>query len=126
MSLEITGKLLEVHPEQSGEGRNGTWRKRSFVIETPGQYPKKVCIMVWGDRIQLLENLQEGSELKVGFDLESREYNGRWYTDVKAWRIDPANPSNGGNAGGDASSSSPDDPFPDDMMSQGNTDDLPF
>ena len=57
------------------------------VIETPGDYPKQVCFMVWGDKIDQLQ-IREGQELTVHFDLESREYNGRWYTDVKAWKVD--------------------------------------
>ncbi|HEY6505021.1 MAG TPA: DUF3127 domain-containing protein, partial [Chitinophagaceae bacterium] len=58
-------------------------------VETDGQYPKKVCISIWGDKIN--EGvLKMGSSLKIDFDVESREYNGRWYTDVKAWKIEAA------------------------------------
>ena len=127
MSLEIEGKLLEVHAEQSGEGKNGTWRKKSFVIETGDQYPKKICFVVWGDRINILDSFSQGDSLKVSFDVESREYNGRWYTDVKAWRIEgqqAQQPQQTTNSGGGAAN----DPFPDDLMSPtaGQEDDLPF
>ena len=57
------------------------------MIETPGDYPKPVCFMVWGDKIDQFQ-ISEGQEITVHFDIESREYNGRWYTDVKAWRVD--------------------------------------
>lgn len=93
--LEVEGKLLEVLPAQTGEGRNGPWRKQQFVIETPGQYPKKICLVVWGDKLNLSQ-FQPGEQLKVGIDLSSRENNGRWYTDVKAWKIDRAGADVGG------------------------------
>ncbi len=89
LTMEITGKLIHVLAQQTGEGKNGTWKKQDFVIETDGQYPKKVCLTVWGDKFN--ENhLTEGNELLVSFDAESREYNGRWFTDLKAWKIELA------------------------------------
>lgn len=88
--MELTGKILQVIPEKSGTSARGPWRKQEYVIEIPGDYPKSVCFMVWGDRIDQF-GIQEGQELTVSIDLESREYNGRWYTDVKAWRVVPAN-----------------------------------
>jgi hypothetical protein len=88
--MEIIGKLSELLPEQTGQGKTGnSWRKRSFVIETlDDQYPKKVCIDAWGDKADSLNTLAMGDELSVSFDIESREFNGKWYTNVKAWRID--------------------------------------
>ncbi len=88
MSLEITGKLVQVLPEQTGEGRNGTWVKGSFVIETQEQYPKNICFVVWGDMVSKVKDLKEGEMLNVSFDVQSREYQGRWYTDVKAWKVE--------------------------------------
>ena len=85
--MELTGKIIEVLPEKSGTSARGPWRKQEYVVEIPGDYPKKVCFMVWGDKIDELQ-IQEGQELTVHVDLESREYNGRWYTDVKAWRVE--------------------------------------
>jgi len=86
--MEIQGKIIQVLPLQTGEGRNGPWKKQDFVIETESQYPKKVCISMWGNKID--ENLiQEGNPVVASIDVESREYNGRWYTDVKAWKIEP-------------------------------------
>ncbi len=88
-TLEITGKLVKVMDEVSGQGKNGTWTKREFVIETVGeQYPKKVCVSAWGDKADNLRNVKPGDEIKVSFNIESREYNERWYTDVRAWRIE--------------------------------------
>jgi hypothetical protein len=87
--MEMTGKIVQVLAEKSGNSARGGWRKQEYIIEIPGDYPKNVCFMVWGDRIDQFR-IQEGQELTVSVDLESREYNGRWYTDVKAWKIRPA------------------------------------
>jgi len=85
--MEIKGKIISVLPTAEGTGKNGTWRKQLFVIETQEQYAKKVCIMLWGNNIDKF-NIKEGETVNVGFDMESREFNGKWYTDVKAWKID--------------------------------------
>ena len=95
MDLKISGKVVEILEEQSGEGRNGPWRKRDFILETGGNYPKKVCMTQWGDQIDA-HTLKEGETLTASVDIASREYNGRWYTDVKAWRIEAGDTS--GNA----------------------------
>lgn len=97
--MDIKGRVLQLLPLQTGEGKNGTWKKQDFVIETDGQYPKKVCISAWGDKINE-GALKVGNEVNVSFDIESREYNGRWYTDVKAWKIDSM--SGGGGASEEA------------------------
>jgi hypothetical protein len=91
--MEIQGKIIQLLDEQSGEGRNGTWRKREYIIETQDQYPKKVCFNLWGDKIDQYP-VKEGDSVKVFFDIESREFNSRWYTDVKGWKIETATASN--------------------------------
>lgn len=88
MSLEIIGKLITMLPQQSGQGKNGTWTKQDFIIETQEQFPKKVCISIWGDKAKDLEGFAIGETMKAGINIESREFNGKWYTDVKAWRIE--------------------------------------
>lgn len=85
----MTGKITQVLPEKSGTSARGPWRKQEYILETAGDYPKQVCFMVWGDRIDKFA-IRKGQEVQVSFDLESREFNGRWYTDVKAWRVEPA------------------------------------
>lgn len=85
--MELIGKLIQLLPLQTGSGRNGEWKKQDVIVETGGNYPKKVCISIWGDKINT-QVLQTGNVLKISYELESREYNGRWYTDVRAWRID--------------------------------------
>ena len=87
--MQLTAKLVQMLPLQTGSGKNGEWKKQDIIVETDGQYPKKVCISVWGDKINTAQ-LQVGKSFSFSFDVESREYNGRWYTDVKAWKIEPA------------------------------------
>lgn len=87
--MEIIGKLLQKLPVQSGIGRTGnSWQKQEFVVETIEQYPKKVCANLWGDKLDMLDKVNIGDTVKVSFSLESREFNGKWYTDVKAWKIE--------------------------------------
>ena len=106
MALDITGKIVKVMPEQSGAGKKGTWVKQEFVIETAEQYPKKICCSAWGDKVETLRSFSEGDVVKVSFNLESREYNERWYTDVRAWKIEPMG-SGTGSSEPDASNSKP-------------------
>ncbi len=85
--MDITGKVIQILPLQTGEGKNGTWRKQDFVIETEATYPKKVCISAWGDKMDT-SLIQMDAVINVSFDVESREYNGRWYTDLRASKLD--------------------------------------
>ena len=87
--MQFTAKLLQLLPLQSGTGKNGQWKKQDIIVETETTYPKKICVSIWGDKIDASQ-LQPGNQLKIDFDVESREYNGRWYTDVKAWKIEVA------------------------------------
>ncbi|MCX6234472.1 MAG: DUF3127 domain-containing protein [Bacteroidetes bacterium] len=89
--MELTGRVIKMLPLQTGQGKSGEWKKQEFILETNAQFPKKVCISVWGDKIEQF-NLAEGSAVTVSIDLESREYNGRWYTDVRAWKVIKAEP----------------------------------
>src|SRR5450631_15422 len=87
--MQLTAKLVQLLPLQTGTGKNGQWKKQDIIVETEATYPKKICVSVWGDKIDAA-SLQTGNLLKIDFDVESREYNGRWYTDVKAWKIELA------------------------------------
>ena len=84
--MEISGKIIKLLQMQTGTGKNGTWKKQEFILETPGQISRKICFSLWGDKIDQF-NPTEGDETEVSFDLESREYNGRWYTEAKAWKL---------------------------------------
>ncbi len=87
--MQLVAKLVQLLPVQTGEGKNGQWKKQDVIVETDGQYPKKVCISIWGDKINEAA-LQVGAMLDIQFDVESREYNSRWYTDCKAWSVKAA------------------------------------
>lgn len=84
--MDISGKIVQFLQVQTGQGKNGTWKKQEFILETGDTYPKKICIAVWGDKIDM-GSFKTGDMVDVSFDVESREYNGRWYTDVKAWKM---------------------------------------
>lgn len=88
--MEIKGKIILVMPAQGGTSKAGNeWKKQDYVLETTdSQYPKKVCFNIFGaDKIEQ-NKVEVGDDVLVSFDLESREFNGRWYTDVRAWRIE--------------------------------------
>jgi hypothetical protein len=125
MALEISGKLFKVLNEQTGAGKNGNWVKQEFVIETAEQYPKKVCCAAWGDKVAIVKGLQLGDQLKVSFNIESREYNERWYTELRAWKIEA-----GGSSTGNDSTPAKKENFPGDVSTftadSGESDDLPF
>lgn len=86
MSLEITAKVLYSLPEQTGQGKNGAWVRQDVIVETEEQYPKKICMSAWGDMVATFRAFAAGTRLKINFRVESREYNGRWYTDVRPWK----------------------------------------
>ena len=86
--MEVVGKIIQVLPAQEGVGRNGNpWKVQPYVLETLDQYPRKVHFEVFGeDRIK--QNPCDIDQLvTVSFDIESREFNGRWYTSIRAWKI---------------------------------------
>ena len=115
--MQLTAKLIQLLPIQTGSGKNGEWKKQDIIVETDGQYPKKVCISIWGDKINEGQ-LQIGNLLKIDFEIESRDYNGRWYTDIKAWKIEVAITS---------TQNTPDNMAnPDDFIPNSEDDILPF
>lgn len=85
--MNIKGKITQVLPVQSGEGKKGQWKRQQVIIEIPGPYPKSICVSVWGSLINE-SILIVGNNLDISIDIESKEFNGKWYTDVKAWKIE--------------------------------------
>lgn len=84
---EITGKIIAVLPTRSGTSARGTqWSSQTAVIETHEQYPKRVAFDVLGDKITEF-NLQVGEEVTVSFDINAREFNGKWWNSVNAWQV---------------------------------------
>ena len=89
--MDITGRIIAVMEKRSGQSqRSGnTWASQDYVIETLEQYPRRCVFNVFGEDKINEYNLQIGSEVTVSFDINAREYNGRWYNDVRAWRVQP-------------------------------------
>ncbi len=95
--MEIKGTIIAAMPEVSGVSKSGnSWKKREYVLEnTEGNFPRKVAFTCFGenaDRIQL----KVGDRVNMFFDIESREFNGRWYTDIRCWRADIEQPQAAG------------------------------
>ena len=87
--MELTGKIIVVQEPKSGtSSRTGNpWMMQEYVIEVPGQYPRHCAFTVFGeDRIKQL-NIQMGEDLTVQFDIDAREYNGRWFNDFRAYNV---------------------------------------
>ena len=120
--MQLTAKLVQLLPLQTGTGKNGEWKKQDIIVETDGQYPKKVCISIWGDKIAG-NQLQIGNSLNISFDVESREYNGRWYTDVKAWKVEPAGSSSSSPS---SASQTKEEDFHNTSFTSDSDEDLPF
>lgn len=88
MALDITGKIIQVMPETGGVSKAGKdWKKQEFVIETIENYPKKIFLSTMNEKTAELRKFPVGSIITASLNIESREYLGRWYTDVRAWKI---------------------------------------
>lgn len=94
--MEIKGKVIQFLAIQTGAGKNGQWKKQEFILETPGQYPKKVAITLWGEKVDD-HHMKVGDSVTISVNAESREYNGRWYTELRAWKIEGGS-GKGGNS----------------------------
>jgi hypothetical protein len=89
MSLQVKGKVQQILKPESGVSRAGKeWKKQEFVIETDEQFPRKVCFTLFGDKTSLIDGLSNGEEVEVSFNVESREYNGKWFHNINAWKIE--------------------------------------
>ena len=98
MSLKIKGTIQQILNVESGVSRAGNeWKKQEFVLETTEQFAKKVCFTLFNDKLSLIENINTGDEVEVSFNLESREFNGKWYHNINAWKIDKAGSGNEAN-----------------------------
>ena len=88
--MEIKGKIIVALPEQSGVSKTGNaWKKREYVLETMETYPRKVHFDFFGERADQYP-LSVGDVITLSFDIESREYNGRWYTSIRGWKAETA------------------------------------
>lgn len=129
--MELTGKIIAVLPANSGvSARTGNpWMSQEYVIEVPGQYPKKCVFRIFGeDRIKQF-NIQQGEDLTVSFDIDAHEYNGRWFNEIRAYNVNrgvAAAPPVGAPMAGAAPQTAT-SPFPPTQEpAEGSSDDLPF
>ncbi len=117
--LSIKGKIVNRLDLVTGTSKAGKeWQKRDFVIETFGQFPSKVCFTLFGDKVNLLDNILLDDIITVHFNVESREYNGKWYHNINAWKIDCDEKSQ--------STYTQPAPAPTPQEEKENNDDLPF
>ena len=92
--MEIVGKAIAALPVRSGVSqRTGEqWQSREYVIETQEQFPKKMCFEVFGtDKLKEF-NIRNNDLIKIHFDITAREYNGKWYNSIRAWKVEHVNP----------------------------------
>ena len=85
--MKLQAKLIEKTAPVSGTSNNGSWTKQDIVVETDGEYKKQVCFSVWGNKIDLGQ-FKLNETIDISFELQSRCYNNKWYTEARAWRID--------------------------------------
>lgn len=138
--MEIIGKVFQLGMLQEGTSAKGPWKKQELIIETMEQYPRKVCLSCWGDRVNEAVNFAVGQVIKAQISIESREFNGKWYTDVRPYRFENADTTQAPQAPQPVAPQAahqsqpmpnvastlpptPEEPIPSDS---GNGDDLPF
>ena len=136
-ALEIEGKIKTKLTPRSGSSARGGWTSQDFVVEyQDGNYPADACITAFGDeKVRDLDRFQVGDAVKVSFNVRAREFNGRWYNDLRMWRISapgaaPAAGASAPAASGYAPAAGPAPMAPppsfDDIPAAGPEDDLPF
>lgn len=137
--MDLTGKIIAVLPASSGVSQRtgNSWMSQDYVIEVPGQYPKKCVFRVFGeDRIKQF-NIQMGEDVTVSFDIDAHEFNGRWFNDIRAFNVQrgvvapAAAPAEGASPFPPQPAAAPQDaasPFPpaQEPAGEGSADDLPF
>ncbi|MBD5362574.1 MAG: DUF3127 domain-containing protein [Muribaculaceae bacterium] len=130
--MEISGKIIQKLQPQGGTSKAGNqWKKQEYVLETQETYPKKVCFHFFNDKVDQYP-LNIGDDVTISFDVESREFNGRWYTDIRGFKAEKNGAATGGGAPippNNNAAAFPGDfpPAPADLTpTPGATDDLPF
>ena len=124
--MELSGKIIAVLEPRSGVSKTGNnWKVQEYVLETHDQYPRRMCFDVFGeDKINNF-NIQIGEELNVSFDIDAREWQGRWFNSIRAWKVDRVNAA----AAQMPPQTAPFPPMnaaPADFSASNDNDDLPF
>ena len=114
--MEVKGVITQILPTETGQGKNGEWKKGGFILQQEGKYPKDVSIGLWGDKLDEFKH-GVGECVSVSINIESREYNGKWFTNIQAWKIDSDN---------GVTNQEPAMPSGDGQIPDNASDDLPF
>lgn len=86
--MEFEGVVYKIMPATKGTSARGDWQRQEVIFEMPSEFSRKVCVTFFNKESEVAR-LREGAAYTVSVNIESREYNGRWYTDVRAWRVQP-------------------------------------
>lgn len=125
--MEFEGTLFAILPLVKGTSARGEWMKQDLIFELPGEFSRKVCVSFWGDKAQEAGALKPGEVISVSANVESKEYNGRWYTEVRAWKMSRKAVSGNADPAPMNDSLPPLDAFaPEESSSANEVDDLPF
>ncbi|MCD8072702.1 MAG: DUF3127 domain-containing protein [Alistipes sp.] len=94
-NMEIEATVVKLLPVVKGTSARGEWTKQEVILEQPGEFGRKLCVSFWGDKALDAATLKEGETVTVSLNLESREFNGRWYTEARVWKMTKAAPAHG-------------------------------
>lgn len=86
--MELKGQIIKVMDVVTGVSKKGQWARQDFILEIPGQYPKKVAMSIWGQEKIDKYDLEPGITVTASIEIESREFNDRWYTEIRAWKLE--------------------------------------
>lgn len=124
--MEVEGKIIQVLAERSGVSKAGnSWKTKEYVLETKDTYPRKIAFDFFGDKADQYP-LQVGDEIRLSFDIESREYQGRWYTSIRGWKSEPLTPAAGAPGAGNFNMPGAVPPPPIVEPAGNSSEDLPF
>lgn len=126
-AIYIEGQITAILPKTRGVGQRGEWVSQDFVLKTDDNYPKNICFTILGaDKIKEA-NIKIGDVVSIGVNIESREFNGRWYTSIKAWSVKRKFEAQAAKQAPPAPTPQPSQPTQTQTSSSvDNTDDLPF
>ena len=87
--MKLKGKFKTLLKKETGTGKTGKqWEKQSFILDTGSEYNSEICIATFGENIEKLQNIKEGNEIEVSVNISSKEFNGKYYHNISAWKID--------------------------------------
>jgi len=85
---EVKGKITKIFEEEEIQGKEKKFKKQFFTIETPGEYPKTIAFEAFGEKVEILKFVKVGDQVNVHFNLDSKEFNNKFYHNVRVWKIE--------------------------------------